>query len=79
MSYRTCSRGGEDRQGWFDVPSNPGTDLNAGFFNLNYPSFEQHVENQDLEVKRQNASLTLSELESIQRYNPFSTNNLHRP
>jgi hypothetical protein len=68
-----------NRFGWFDVPSNPGTDLNAGFFNLNYPSFEQHVENQDLEVKRQNSSLTLSELESIQRNNPFSTNNLHRP
>jgi hypothetical protein len=68
-----------NRFGWFDVPSNPGTDLNAGFFNLNYPSFEQHVDNQDLEVKRQNSSLTLSELESIQRNNPFSTNNLHRP
>jgi len=40
--------------GWFDVPSNPGTDLNPGFFNLNYPSFEQSVENQDLEVSRQN-------------------------
>ena len=65
--------------GWFDVPSNPGTDLNPGFFNLNYPSFEQTVENQDLEVKRKNSSLTLSELENIQRNNPFSTNMLHRP
>ena len=68
-----------NRFGWFDAPSNPGTDLNPGFFNLNYPSFESHVEKEDLSVKRQNSSLTLAELESIQRNNPFSTNNLHRP
>jgi hypothetical protein len=65
--------------GWFDVPSNPGTDLNPGFFNLNYPSFEQSVENQDVEVSRQNSSLTLADLENIQKNNPFSTNMLHRP
>lgn len=68
-----------NRFGWFDVPTNPGTDLNPGFFNLNYPSVEAHVEGQDLEVKRQNRSLTMADLESIQRNNPFSTNNLHRP
>jgi hypothetical protein len=65
--------------GWFDVPANPGTDLNPGFFNLNYPSFESTVEKQDVEVKRQNKGLTLEELESIQRNNPFATNSLHRP
>lgn len=63
--------------GWFDVPSNPGTDLNPGFFNLNYPSFEQSVEKQDVEIKRQNKALTLEELENIQKNNPFSTNFLH--
>jgi hypothetical protein len=65
--------------GWFDVPSNPGTDLNPGFFNLNYPSFQSHVENQDLKVERQNRSLTMADLESIQKNNPFSTNFQHRP
>lgn len=63
--------------GWFDVPSNPGTDLNPGFFNLNYPSYEQNVEKQDLEVKRKNKSLTLEELENIQKNNPFGSNFLH--
>jgi hypothetical protein len=65
--------------GWFDVPSNPGTDLNPGFFNLNYPSFQSHVENQDLKVERENKSLTMADLESIQQNNPFSTNFRHRP
>ena len=65
--------------GWFDVPSNPGTDLNPGFFNLNYPSMESSVERQDLKVERQNRGLTLADLENIQRNNPFSTNPQHRP
>ena len=68
-----------NRFGWFDVPSNPGTDLNPGFFNLNYPSIEQNVEIQDLEVTRQNKSLTLADLENIQKNNPFAMNNMHRP
>ena len=67
------------RFGWFDVPSNPGTDLNAGFFNLNYPSFESQTDKQDTEVTRKNKGLTLADLENIQKNNPFSTNHLHRP
>jgi len=63
--------------GWFDVPSNPGTDLNPGFFNLNYPSFEQSVEKQDLAIKRANKALSLEELENIQKNNPFAANFLH--
>ena len=65
--------------GWFDVPSNPGTDLNPGFFNLNYPSFQSHVDNQDTTVERKNKSLTMADLENIQRNNPFGTNYQHRP
>jgi hypothetical protein len=68
-----------NRFGWFDVPCNPGTDLNPGFFNLNYPSFESSVKVEDTEVLRKNKSLTLSDLESIQKNNPFSTNIFHRP
>lgn len=67
------------RFGWFDVPSNPGTDLNPGFFNLNYPSVEASVAGQDTAVVRKNAGITLAELEAIQQNNPFSTNFLHRP
>jgi hypothetical protein len=65
--------------GWFDVPSNPGTDLNPGFFNLNYPSYEENVVKEDMEVKRANKSLSLADLENIQRNNPFSDNFMHRP
>lgn len=65
--------------GWFDVPSNPGTDLNPGFFNLNYPSVEATVEGQEIEVKRENRGITMAELDAIQRNNPFSSNFLHRP
>ena len=66
-----------NRFGWFDVPSNPGTDLNPGFFNLNYPSFEQSVEKQDVAIKRTNKALSLEELENIQKNNPFGANFLH--
>jgi len=68
-----------NRFGWFDVPSNPGTDLNPGFFNLNYPSVEASVAGQDTEVVRKNAGITMAELEAIQRNNPFSTQFMHRP
>lgn len=68
-----------NRFGWFDVPSNPGTDLNPGFFNLNYPSYEETTEGQDTKVERKNQGITMAELEAIQRNNPFSTNFLHRP
>jgi len=67
-----------NRFGWFDVPSNPGTDLNPGFFNLNYPSYESNINKEDTEVVRTNKGITLQDLENIQNNNPFSINNLHR-
>jgi len=68
-----------NRFGWFDVPSNPGTDLNPGFFNMNYPSLQENVVKQDTEIVRENRSISMEELESIQKNNPFSTSFLHRP
>jgi hypothetical protein len=68
-----------NRFGWFDVPCNPGTDLNAGFFNMNYPSFQENVDKQDTEIVRENRGISLEELDNIQKNNPFSTNFMHRP
>ena len=64
--------------GWFDVPSNPGTDLNPGFFNLNYPSYETQTEGQDTEVERKNTGVTMEQLEHIQQNNPFSAHFIRR-
>jgi hypothetical protein len=64
--------------GWFDVPSNPGTDLNPGFFNLNYPSYEVQTEAQETEVKRENRGVTMAELDYIQQNNPFANNSARR-
>lgn len=57
--------------GWFNVAANPGTDLNPGFFNLNYPSFEQSVQLQDTEVHRSHPSLTMAQAEQVKFNNPY--------
>jgi Family of unknown function (DUF5850) len=57
--------------GWFNVAANPGTDLNPGFFNLNYPSFEQTVQLQDTEVARTHPSLTMAQAEQVKFNNPY--------
>lgn len=58
--------------GWFDVPTNPGTDLNAGFVGINYPSFESNIQLQDTEVQRSHPSLTAAQAEQIKFNNPFA-------
>lgn len=63
-----------NRFGWFDVPANPGTDLNAGFFNLNYPSFDQNVKLQDTEVRRTHPSVTGAQYD----LNPYGEQSFHR-
>ncbi len=67
-----------NRFGWFDTPANPGTDLNAGFFNLNYPSFEQSVSLQDTQVQRQNPSFKAAQMEQIQFSNPYAGQAMRR-
>jgi len=64
-----------NRFGWFDVPANPGTDLNAGFFNMNYPSFEQNVKLQDTAVQRSQPSMSGSKFD---QYNPYGDQSFHR-
>lgn len=66
------------RFGWFDTPANPGTDLNAGFFNLNYPSIEQNVSLQDTQVQRQFPSLQAAQVEQIQFSNPYAGQSFRR-
>jgi hypothetical protein len=60
-----------NRFGWFDTPANPGTDLNPGFFNLNYPSFEQSISLQDTQVERKFPSLKAAQVEQMQFGNPY--------
>jgi hypothetical protein len=67
-----------NRFGWFDTPANPGTDLNPGFFNLNYPSFEQSVSLQDTQVQRQNPSFRAAQAEQVSFQNPFAGQSFHR-
>ena len=67
-----------NRFGWFDTPANPGTDLNPGFFNLNYPSIEQSVSLQDTQVQRQYPSLHAAQVEQIQFNNPYAGQSFRR-
>lgn len=67
-----------NRFGWFDTPANPGTDLNVGFFNLNYPSFQQNVELEDSSVQRLNPSLTASQFDQISGRNPYAGQSMRR-
>lgn len=67
-----------NRFGWFDTPANPGTDLSVGFFNLNYPSYEQNVQLEESSVQRLNPSLTASQFDQIQGRNPYAGQSLRR-
>ena len=67
-----------NRFGWFDTPANPGTDLNPGFFNLNYPSIDQSVSLQDTQVERQHPSLRAAQVEQIQFSNPYAGQSFRR-
>jgi hypothetical protein len=60
------------RFGWFDAPANPGTDLNPGFFNLNYPSIEQSISLQDTQVERAHPTLRAAQVEQVQYGNPYA-------
>jgi len=64
--------------GWFDTPSNPGTDLNPGFFNLNYPSFQQNISEQETSFSRVNPSFSANQFEQIRANNPFAGEALRR-
>ena len=64
--------------GWFDTPSNPGTDLNPGFFNLNYPSFQQNVSEQETSLSRVNPSYSAAQFEQMKGNNPFAGEAMRR-